>query len=383
MGKMGGPLDLWSISEAFLPSDLESLAQSCGAIVRPRRVEDASQLLRAFLLYAQAGSFQTATALTRGSGLLNITAEGLFYRLSRSELFLEKVLAHLVGLSTAVPIGYRLVIVDATTITGPGSKGTDWRVHVGYDPIRGLPCSLSVTAPGIGEKLALHTLQQGQLVVADRGYGTARNVNSAFEAGVDFLIRLSNKEVRFYDHSGQKLIWDNLARQVPLNGPASFPLRLPVPKPGLAPGWAVKPENILAWREVRLIGARNRQGEVVWLVTNLESGSLSDEQACEIYRARWQVELYFKRLKSLGDLDMQPSRDGPTARAGLLAKLILLVLTSLIQDQEQAFSPYGYPISQARAQHVERVRLHPQATRRRPSPQKAPPKTHLYSGLLF
>ena len=103
---------------------------------------------------------------------------------------------------------------------------------------------------------------------------------------------------------------------------------------------------------------------------NVAEDRLSDEQACEIYRARWQVELYFKRLKSLGDLDMQPSRDGPTARAGLLAKMILLVLTSLLQDQEQAFSPYGYPVRQARTEPLEGICLRPKTNRRRPAAQK-------------
>ena len=72
-------------------------------------------------------------------------------------------------------------------------------------------------------------------------------------------------------------------------------------------------------------------------------------------------ELYFKRLKSLGDLDILNSRDGPTARAGILAKLILLVLTNLLCDQEQAFSPFGYRILQVRPQPMERIRMHPSA----------------------
>jgi hypothetical protein len=353
------------MAEAFLPENLTALAVDTGAIVRLRNVENASQMLRAFLLYAQTGSYRTAAALASASGLLKITPESLFFRLRNSEAFLERVLSHLVGLSTVAPIGYRLLVVDATVVCGPGSKGTDWRVHVGYDALRGLPCSLRVTGPDIGEHLSLHKLEAGQLVVADRGYGTATNLHTAFEAKADFLVRATQGQIRLFDAAGVKLRWKSLVAEVPETGAVSFNFRMPVPYPGLSLANGCAPEKVMAWHDVRLIGARNKKGEVVWLITNLMQDRLSTEQAGEIYRARWQVELYFKRLKSLGDLDMQPSRDGPSARAALLAKLILLVLTSLLQDQEQAFSPYGYPIRQARTQSLEGVRLHPEKTRRR------------------
>ena len=374
MRKVGNKvLDVWTLAEAFLPEDLSGLALETGAIVRLRNVEDASQLLRAILLYASTGSFRTAAALASGSGLLHITAESLFYRLSHAEAFLESILAHLVSLSGGAPVGYQLLIVDATTVSGPGATGMDWRVHVGYDPLRGLPCSLIATPPGTGEKLALHGLKPGHLVVADRGYGTANNFHTAREAGADALIRVSQGEIRLYDSTGERLRWEKLAAEVPPTGAVSFRFDMPVPPPGAKLGPTDSPPKAMAWHQVRLIAARNNRNDIVWLLTNLPHERLSEDQACELYRARWQVELYFKRLKSLGDLDMQPSRDGPTAKAALLAKLILLVLTSLIQDQEQAFSPFGYPVRKARAEPLARIRLHPEKTRGRSVAQKAEP----------
>jgi hypothetical protein len=136
---------------------------------------------------------------------------------------------------------------------------------------------------------------------------------------------------------------------------------MPVPPDKTAHGNPWKTKDAIAWHDVRLIGARNLNGEVVWLMTNLAQDRLSDESACSLYRTRWQIELYFKRLKSLGDLGRLPSRDGPTAQAHLLAKLILLVLTSFLCDKE-AFPPYGYAVRAAkdaeRPKPVARVRLH-------------------------
>jgi hypothetical protein len=45
-----------------------------------------------------------------------------------------------------------------------------------------------------------------------------------------------------------------------------------------------------------------------------------------LYRLRWQIELLFKRLKSLLHLDALPSREGPTAKSWMLARLIAAAL---------------------------------------------------------
>lgn len=365
---------MWARAEMFLPEDLGRIAQDSGAIHRPRRVTDAAQLLRAFLVYSSVGSFRTAAALVSQSLLLEITAEGLHYRLKHAEGFLERILAHLVTERVKVPVGYRLLVVDATTVCGPGSKGTDWRIHVSYDPLRGLPCSVSVSDSSVGEHLCLHDLPHGSLVLADRGYGTATNVDEALRAGASLLIRVQKGLIRLWDESG-RVNWDLLESQVPSHGATSLSFQMPVPPADRGKKrWSDK--DAVRCHRVRLIGARNSIGEVVWLLTNLDESRLPSSEACQLYRARWQVELYFKRLKSLGDLDVLNSREGPTARASLLAKMILLVLTSLLRDEDQAFSPYGYPMRQTRTEPVAGVQVRPHTTRRQlaagQSPAEAP-----------
>jgi hypothetical protein len=71
----------------------------------------------------------------------------------------------------------------------------------------------------------------------------------------------------------------------------------------------------------------------------LTSEELSVEEARSLYSARWQIELFFKRLKSLLDLDELPTRDGPTARPWIWAKLVLAALAVVMTDER--FSPWG------------------------------------------
>jgi IS4 transposase len=59
---------------------------------------------------------------------------------------------------------------------------------------------------------------------------------------------------------------------------------------------------------------------------------------------RWQIELAFKRLKSLLNLDALRAKDPALARSYLLGKLIAALLIQCIADQCRAISPYGVPI---------------------------------------
>jgi hypothetical protein len=324
---------LWDTAASYLPKDLDALARETGAVKRFRTFGNGLQLLRAELLCASANSFRVAAELASMSGLVDVSAEALFYRMNRSEDYLERILLHLVH-RLNVPAGCKVVAVDGTSLSGPASKGADWRVHVGYGPVRGIPCSVVLTDSHAGESLRRHSLQPGWLVLADMGYGTARNIHAAFEAGSDMLIRVPKSNIRLLDASGKSADWKAMDGQVPATGPASFSLSVPVPPDGVGSGWSTK--KAIAHHPIRLIGIRNPLGVVVWLATNMSEERLSNEDAGRLYRVRWQIELFFKRLKSLGDLDVLNSREGPTAKAALLAKLILLMLANLISNEEQA-----------------------------------------------
>jgi hypothetical protein len=59
------------------------------------------------------------------------------------------------------------------------------------------------------------------------------------------------------------------------------------------------------------------------------------------YRVRWQVELAFKRLKSLTQLGPLPKADDQSARTWLYGKLFIALLTAPLIRRGQALSPYS------------------------------------------
>jgi hypothetical protein len=334
--------ELWNYASSFLPPDLDRLALESGALRRCRRVGNASELLRLLLCCVQpGGSFRTASAWCDAAGLGKLSAEGLFYRMKISEEFLSSVLGSLVLNWRDISCQRRLVIVDATVLSGLASRGTDWRLHALYDPLRAVPCGFCLTDASQGESLALHDLRKGDLALADRGYGHFRGFRSALEKGADVLVRLVPAQMKLTDLEGTPVHLSGLAGQVPSAGCASFDLVWHGPD-----GDCMK---------VRIIGADRKGQEPCWLATNLGKEELPDAEAASLYGCRWQIELLFKRLKSLLKLGDLRSREGPTVKAFIYAKLITAVLALRLADPGEAFSPYGYAIHAPKAQPMAGV----------------------------
>jgi hypothetical protein len=80
-----------------------------------------------------------------------------------------------------------------------------------------------------------------------------------------------------------------------------------------------------------------------WIVvlTTVPETMLSDEAVLHWYRVRWQIELAFKRLKSLGDVGHLPKSDERSSRAWVYGKLLIALLTEKMQRHAASLSPWG------------------------------------------
>ena len=73
------------------------------------------------------------------------------------------------------------------------------------------------------------------------------------------------------------------------------------------------------------------RGRVLLLLTNLPKAMWPKRQILALYRFRWQVELVFKRLKSLLHLEQLRSKDPDLVQVYLLGKLLGVLLMERIQ----------------------------------------------------
>ena len=80
----------------------------------------------------------------------------------------------------------------------------------------------------------------------------------------------------------------------------------------------------------------------VMVFTTLPADQFSAAEVLECYRLRWQIELVFKRLKSLAQLGSLPKYDERSARAWLYGKLLLALLGQKLMRLGRDISPWGY-----------------------------------------
>lgn len=87
----------------------------------------------------------------------------------------------------------------------------------------------------------------------------------------------------------------------------------------------------------------------VLVFTTLPKRRASTSQVLECYRLRWQIELIFKRFKSLIQLGHVPKQDDQSSRAWLYGKLFVAQLSQKLIRVGSAVSPWGYCLSEESA----------------------------------
>lgn len=338
----------WAYVLTLLPPDLEESARQNAALVRCRNIPDAGALMRLALAYAVSDlSLKDVAGWAHGLGLAEITGPGLFYRLRESEAWLERVLAQTLQSQVGAGVESHLSVrvVDATVIHGPGATGTEWRAHVLIDPGAGGFRAVELTDAGGGEGYGRHRVSAGEVIVGDRAYATARGLWSMHSAGAYVVARMNPHTIRLCDAS-RNLIWlRSKEEEVPQVGGVEFSVLVPVP-PGKSnkshKSWPLT--RAIAWVPARAVAARTRLGEVIWLLTTLPVEQATPCKLMQLYRLRWQIELFFKRLKSLLHLDTLPSRQGPTARSWMLARFLAAALAQELVQPAGPLSPWGYQL---------------------------------------
>lgn len=336
----------WEYVRTLLPADLEDTARRTRALVRCRNVPDAAALMRMALAYAVSDlSLKDVAAWASAMDLAQITGPGLFYRLREAETWLERVLAQVLGEQLPQGVGgWPLRVVDATVINGPGKKAVQWRAHVLVDPSTGGFRSVELTDDSGGEKLARYPVEKGELVLGDRAYGTARGVYAVRQAEAHVVVRFNPVTLRTCDDQRRRIFLEDREAEVPVTGAVEFSIVLPIPPERTKSHKTWTSSKAIAWIPVRAVASRTRNGEVIWILTTLTTAQLPALAVLGLYRLRWQIELFFKRLKSLLHMDTMPSREGPTAKSWMLARLIAAALAQLLVQPSGPLSPWGYQL---------------------------------------
>jgi hypothetical protein len=340
--------DLWPYILTLLPSDLEIQARQTGALIRARGVKGAEQLLRMIMAYGITGqSLKGIVAWAKSIEIADMSASAFFYKLQDSVEWMSQLLSGFLNELLKDPPGsngYRLRIIDTTCVKSPGEKAPYWRVHTFMDSLTGRISNIEISDKYHAESLLLHPIQENDLVLADRVYAKARAIAEITRKKATVLVRFNPHHIRLCGQNHEPVDWLSIEKQVPLIGGIEFKFLMPEPPPQTNSHKSWLTQKALSWLEVRVVAGRTKNGNIIWLLTTAPKDRLHMNEVLELYRFRWQIELLFKRLKSILNFDKLPAKTEPLAKAWLLARLLAAALIERLLYEDEPFSPWGYRI---------------------------------------
>jgi hypothetical protein len=261
----------------------------------------------------------------------------------------------------AVHRGLCMRLADSTVIKEPGDTGSQWRVLYSLR-VPDWQCDFfrltSAKGAGNGESLKYFSIKPGDCLLADRGFNHLAGIDHVHRSGGRVIVRTNGQNTPMEQEDGSPVVLtDWLSRLMEPGQVGAMRVWLP----GTKHSGARIPARLCAVRKsVEAIAlaerklkrqASRRQTKLrdltleynAWIVvlTTVEPDVLSDAEILHWYRVRWQIELAFKRLKSLGDVGHLPKRDAASSRAWVYGKLLLALLTERMQRHAAAFSPWG------------------------------------------
>lgn len=341
--------DWQQLVEQRLPAELEVQASALKAFVRARGVPSALLLLRGLLYYVLSqSSLRDLSAWSRLIGLTSTVISGQAWHkrlLASADWLLWLCNALLAAPPRSVSgLSQRILLVDATHISCRDKRADTWRLHMAYDLLAGRLAWVRISTKHVGEGFAHLLLHAGDIVVGDGAYSRAKQLLAVANAGAFCLVRYSAAHLPLYAPLAPA--WTREHRVDVLTWLRTLP-------PGLSERQAmvVEQQHCLPVRLVALVlpteqaEALRRQKQrqardkgrtlspealflagFVLLVTTLPAHTWSTARLLELYRARWQIEVLFKRIKQVLAMHRLPAQTPQGAQAMIYALLVAWLL---------------------------------------------------------
>ena len=354
----------------LLPAGYEDDCYALGIIQRQRSIKSPADLMMLILFHLLNGC--TLVEISEVGRLTNIgefSDVAFMKKFSQCAEWFRLISAMLMqGVVADYPKpeyldNYRVIAYDASDVAEKGRSGRIFRLHYGIDIFSMSSVEYKITGRDVGESLCNFTLRAGDLAIADRIYGTLKSMLHSTESGADYIFRLRSGSFHIYDDKDAQIdLLDQFADLHPdeskdIYGYAraadgtKVPIRVCVKR---------KSEEAIkaAMKRLARKSSKNQKkasettkkfNEYVVVATSLPA-EVSAEEVLETYRLRWQVECYFKRLKSIMDFGEMPKKREDSILAWLNGKIMVALMIEILLSAK-SFSPsdvFGY-----REEHLE------------------------------
>lgn len=358
--------DDWEVLAKFFPKGWEDKASELGALVRKRKINSAQVLLRILLIHLADGkSLRATAAYAYEANICDINDVALLHRLKASGEWLRWMCLELLcefhskDYPEKFESKFRIRLIDGSVVNEPGSTGTDWRIHYSLQ-LNNLVCdTFKITSPKIGESFKLFSIEDGDLLVGDRCYCTRKGIIHVLENGGNVLVRFHSTNLPLFTHRGkpfsvlEKLRSLNKCAQGDWNVWFRDPNDNTLVKGRLCSIRKSKEAIELAMKKILQEASKKGRkvrpetleyAEYVIIFTTVNRHVFKKKEVLILYRGRWQVELIFKRLKSIVGVGHLPKKDPESCIAWLYGKMFVALLVERLYREADFFSPWGYPI---------------------------------------
>lgn len=335
-------------------------------MLRLRGAASLSDLLRTLLLHIAHGcSLRTTAVVAKAAGWASMSDVALLKKLRACEGWLCALCAGLLKESgMSLPLTHRglhMRLVDSTIVKESGDTGSQWRVFYSLT-VPDWQCDFfrltSTKGAGNGESFKYFAIHPGDCLLADRGFSHLAGIGHVHCHGGSVIVRLHDQSTPLEKEDGSQVVlleWiEKLSKSGQVGGISVW---LPAEKGSknrIQARLCVIRKSVeattLAERKLRRRASRKQSvlreitlDHSAWIVvlTTVEQEVLNDVEVLEWYRVRWQIELAFKRLKSLGDVGHLPKHDAASSRAWVYGKLLIALLSEKMQRHAVTFPPWG------------------------------------------
>ena len=358
-------LEDWPVLVQLLPSGWEQYGRSMGAVKRLRGFASMEALLHSLLLHVGGGwSLRETAVQAKLAGIADVSDVTLLNRLREAEAWLRHLCQQLwqengVTLQPALS-GRAVRVLDATVVREPGPTGSQWRIHYSLR-LPTLECDSFELTPthgqGSAERFGHFVFRPGERVLADAGYCHPAGIAAVVEHRADVCVRLNPHALPLYDERGEVFSVSTALAGLRRTGQAAeWPVQIHPGSQRIAGRICAIRKSQAAIDQARRrlrekLKSGNSMSEQTWqyaqyvlIFTTLPREVATTRQVLECYRLRWQVELTFKRLKSIAQLGHLPKYHDQSSRAWLYGKLLVALLAQKMARLGNSISPWGYPL---------------------------------------
>lgn len=340
----------------MLPEGYEKACWETKALSRKTGLQNEKDLLLLCLFYAYNHSLIEVQSYAKAAGICEISDVGFMKKFNRCGDWFKWITQHLAPSAVVhypkpeILNNYRVVAVDASDMISGGKVSQKWHLHYAVDLFT-LSCAMfKLTSEKTGESLKNFELKPCDLVLGDRAYATLTGIEHCIKHGADFVLRVKNKSFKMYDEKENVITFEDILKDVgdtckdttvfvKMSDKKLVPIRICAVK---------KDEKALKQTEKKLHRKESRKQEkysdstkfvsqFFFVITSLDE-RFSAEQILNLYKLRWQVEMVFKRFKSIVKLGSIPTKNAVSTEAWLNCKmLIVLLIEKLLSNSD--FSP--------------------------------------------